>query len=408
MFSNLLKRNSLLNWNSKNDIIFAKTLSEDSEWLITSRELINYFDNTIGIKFYTNTLVEAVNNVLKEDAKSINIVAHGSPGFIDIGNGYTSLNLEKELSSFKKNIKLIEPEINHWSCYGGSNKGIRDSLERCLNLKVNASNGQIGKGKSLEGIKHSKLTNLTSNLPEYLTNGLYQYITKNYTSGNTVQPPSDNSGLGTPNIYTTSVDENDSTFASQDLVDYFRIRWETYIRIPESGSYYFKTSTDDGQILKVHSNNEDGTLLDSYSDWNYHPEQTKSTGEIILSKGDVVWLRFDFFEHRHGGIARLHWTRNGVSETIPVGDMYLTQSDASDTTPPTIAITSGASSLKAGETTTVTFTLSEAATDFIEDDISVSGGSLSSFASSSSTVYTATFTPTADSTTNGVISVASS
>ena len=41
---------------------------------------------------------------------------------------------------------------------------------------------------------------------------------------------------------------------------------------------------------------------------------------------------------------------------------------------PTIAITSDASSLKAGETTTVTFTLSEASSDFIEDDISVSGG----------------------------------
>ena len=175
MFSNLIKKNSLSNWNSKNDVIFAKTTGSDSEWLITSKSLINYFDNTIGTKFYTNTLVDAVNNVLKEDAKSINIVAHGRPGFIDIGNGYNSLNLEKELSSFKKNIKLNEPEINLWSCYGGSNKGIRDSLERCLNLKVNASNGLLGKGKSLEGIKHSKLTNLTSNLPEYLTNGLYYW-----------------------------------------------------------------------------------------------------------------------------------------------------------------------------------------------------------------------------------------
>ena len=79
-----------------------------------------------------------------------------------------------------------------------------------------------------------------------------------------------------------------------------------------------------------------------------------------------------------------------------------------DTVIPTIAITSGASSLKAGETTTVTFTLSEASTDFVAGDISVSGGSLSNFAASSSTVYTATFTPTSDSTTNGVISVASS
>ena len=76
-----------------------------------------------------------------------------------------------------------------------------------------------------------------------------------------------------------------------------------------------------------------------------------------------------------------------------------------DTVRPTIEITSDVDSLKAGETTTVTFTLSETSTDFTEDDISVSGGELSNFAASSSTVYTATFKPTADSTTDGVISV---
>ena len=240
-----------------------------------------------------------------------------------------------------------------------------------------------------------------------MTNGLYQYITTNYTSGNTVQPPSDNSGLGTPNTYTTSVDENNTSFSSQGLNDYFRIRWETYIRIPETGTYYFKTSTDDGQILKVYSNNESGTLLGSYSDWNYHGEQTRSTSAISLTQGDVVWLRFDFFEHAGGAIARLHWTKNGVSETIPIGDMYLTQSDAiGDSTAPSIAISSNKSALAKGETATITFTLSESSTDFIEGDISVSGGTLSSF-SGSGTTYTATFTPTEDSTTNGVISVAS-
>ncbi|WP_413677130.1 Ig-like domain-containing protein [Prochlorococcus marinus] len=416
MFSNLLKRNSLSNWNSKNDIIFAKTLNEESEWIITSKSLINYFKNTVGRKFYANTLIDAINNLLEEDEpKRINIVAHGSPGFIDIGNGYNSLTLEKELSLLKNSRKLNEHEINLWSCYGGSVNGIRDSLERCLNLKVNAINGLLGKGKSLEGITHSKLTKLTSNLPEYLTNGLYQYITRNYTLSNSSSgiPGDDSSVLGTPITYTKSINENNTTFAnnySPALIDYFRIRWETYIRIPETGTYIFSTSTDDGQILKVYENNQSGTLLRSFTDWNLHGTQTRSTSSISLTAGDVVFLRFDFFENRGGATARLHWTKNGVSETIPIGDMYLTESDAigSDTTAPTIAITSDASSLKAGETTTVTFTLSEASSDFIEDDISVSGGELSSFASSSSTVYTATFTPTADSTTDGVISVASS
>ena len=80
---------------------------------------------------------------------------------------------------------------------------------------------------------------------------------------------------------------------------------------------------------------------------------------------------------------------------------------AVDTITPTIAVTSSKTALKAGDTATLTFTLSEASTDFIASDITVSGGTLSGFAGSGTT-YTATFTPTAGSTTNGVISVASS
>ncbi|MEG3637915.1 Ig-like domain-containing protein [Magnetococcus sp. PR-3] len=79
-----------------------------------------------------------------------------------------------------------------------------------------------------------------------------------------------------------------------------------------------------------------------------------------------------------------------------------------DTVRPVIAITSDATTLKAGETATMTFTLSEASSDFIESDVTVTGGTLSNWTAVSSTVYTATFTPSTDSTTSGVVRVDSS
>ena len=69
-----------------------------------------------------------------------------------------------------------------------------------------------------------------------------------------------------------------------------------------------------------------------------------------------------------------------------------------DPTAPTMTIT--AAEISDGGTSndatlSLTFTSSEATTNFVVGDITVSGGALSSFAASSSTVYTATFTPSA-------------
>ena len=81
-----------------------------------------------------------------------------------------------------------------------------------------------------------------------------------------------------------------------------------------------------------------------------------------------------------------------------------------DTTPPTVGITvkkGNVAVLNGGSTNSltlnVTFTTSEATTDFVVGDVSVTGGTLSNFTSSSSTVYTATFTTTG---TAGIMDVA--
>ncbi len=96
---------------------------------------------------------------------------------------------------------------------------------------------------------------------------------------------------------------------------------------------------------------------------------------------------------------------NGRTAVIDVTNL---DSEGADSTPPTVAITRDTASLKAGETATLTFTFSEdVGSSFTAGDISVSGGTLGALTQVDATHYTAVFTPTPGSTTNGVVSVAS-
>ena len=76
-----------------------------------------------------------------------------------------------------------------------------------------------------------------------------------------------------------------------------------------------------------------------------------------------------------------------------------------DTTAPTIAITASKTTLATSETATITFTLSEASTDFAPADVAVTGGTLSNWTQVNATTYTATYTPTAGSQSTGSVHV---
>ena len=76
-----------------------------------------------------------------------------------------------------------------------------------------------------------------------------------------------------------------------------------------------------------------------------------------------------------------------------------------DTLIPTIAVSSNKSSLQGEDSATLTFTLSEVSTNFVESDITVTGGTLSNFAGVGTT-YTAIFTLVPNSTVSATLSVA--
>jgi hypothetical protein len=98
--------------------------------------------------------------------------------------------------------------------------------------------------------------------------------------------------------------------------------------------------------------------------------------------------------------AGTHDIKVRVTDPIDNSGPVHTQAYTLDSVGPTVAITSSASSLKVGETATITFTFSEdPGTSFSWDgtagDITVSGGTLSAM-SGAGTIRTATFTPAAN------------
>jgi hypothetical protein len=92
---------------------------------------------------------------------------------------------------------------------------------------------------------------------------------------------------------------------------------------------------------------------------------------------DVALSKFtDAVGNNNTAAKQFNWTYDGTAPTIAITASEVSDGDASN-----------------DSTLSLTFTLSEATSNFEVDDITVSGGALSSFAATSSTVYTATFTP---------------
>ena len=169
-----------------------------------------------------------------------------------------------------------------------------------------------------------------------LGQGAYQFIRTGYTSSTTYTLPAANTGFNTTADVLlfdgNGIDESDASFSAQGLYDTFAIRWETNIRIPETGTYVFRTTTDDGTKLTVRRNNNTGDLLSSFNYWTVNPATSHTTGGISLNRGDVVWLQFDYFENNGGASAKLSWDRpNGSggtisNEVVPATAMFLSES----------------------------------------------------------------------------------
>ena len=95
----------------------------------------------------------------------------------------------------------------------------------------------------------------------------------------------------------------------------FSTRWTGTVQAIESGTYTFTTTSDDGAKLWV-----DNTLL---VDKFVNQGTTSWSGTINLVAGQKYPIKMEYFENGGGAIAKLSWTRPGMTSTIiPTSQLF--------------------------------------------------------------------------------------
>jgi hypothetical protein len=173
------------------------------------------------------------------------------------------------------------------------------------------------------------------------------------------------------------------------------------------------------QISYIGGNGNDVTLtvynLPSVTSFN--PTTGKTGTSVVITGSDFTNVSQVSFN----GTVQPTYTVNSptqITTTVPSGattgtisvtnNAGIGTSSASftvDNTAPTLSISASPGSLKANETSTITFTFSEVVTGFSSSIITVTNGTITNPVTSSSTVYTAIFTPTLGIKADGTIAV---
>ena len=92
--------------------------------------------------------------------------------------------------------------------------------------------------------------------------------------------------------------------------DQFSVRWTGTITIPTTGSYRFRTISDDGVRLWVN-----GTQR--INNWTDHGPTTDTSSAFTLSSGKRS-ITLEFYENGGGAVMQLQWLRPGTSTYVAV------------------------------------------------------------------------------------------
>jgi hypothetical protein len=98
--------------------------------------------------------------------------------------------------------------------------------------------------------------------------------------------------------------------------DHFSARWTGQVQAVESGTYTFRTYSDDGVRLWVN-----GQLL--INDWTDHAP-TYDSATITLQAGQKYDIKLEYYEDTGGAVMQLEWLRPGQSTfaAIPQANLF--------------------------------------------------------------------------------------
>ena len=95
--------------------------------------------------------------------------------------------------------------------------------------------------------------------------------------------------------------------------DNFSVRWSGQIQVPTSGTYYFRTSSDDGIQVFVNG----AQVINGW--WQVSSPLTSTSKAVTLVGGQKYTIRVDYFEATGSATAKLYWRlpSSTVYEIIP-------------------------------------------------------------------------------------------
>jgi Glycoside hydrolase family 44/PA14 domain/Fibronectin type III domain len=99
--------------------------------------------------------------------------------------------------------------------------------------------------------------------------------------------------------------------------DTFSVRWTGQVQAVESGSYRFRTTSDDGVRLWVN-----GQLL--INNWTDHAATTDTSAAVALTAGQKYDLKLEYYDNTGGPVMKLLWRRpgQGTFAVIPQSQLY--------------------------------------------------------------------------------------